>query len=88
MIKRQMEHNSIWKYDNAHTQVSKNMQGMDINIINIKFPVQIQENLKEHQLTQKYADYNQKPKQICSPLNILNLETKLRQTLDFIYRIF
>lgn len=29
-----------------HTHVSKNMQIMDINIINVKFPVQIQENLK------------------------------------------
>lgn len=41
-----MEQNSIWKYDNAHIQVSKNMKSMDINIINVKFPVQIQENLK------------------------------------------
>lgn len=30
-----------------HTkQVSKNMLSMDINITNVKFPVEIQENLK------------------------------------------
>ena len=40
-----MEQNSIWKYDNAHIQVSKNMKSMDINILNVKLPVQIQENL-------------------------------------------
>jgi len=38
------------------------MQSMAINIMNVKFPVQMQENLKEHQLTQKYAEYNQKNK--------------------------
>lgn len=28
------------------TQISKNMQSMDTNIMNATFPVQIQENLK------------------------------------------
>lgn len=45
MIKIHMEQNSIWKYDNAHTQVSKTMWNTDV--INVKFPVQIQENLKK-----------------------------------------
>lgn len=59
-----------------------------INIINVKFPVQIQENLRDHHLTQKYAECNQKTDTNCSPLHILNLKTKQRQTLDIIYLDF
>lgn len=45
MIKGHVEEISIWKNE-VPTQVIKNMQSTDNNIINAVFPVQIQDNFK------------------------------------------